>query len=79
MDTDFSRLLEADHSLFLLPKVPGLIAESRKDGPTLDFSSVEVVSTSEVHEYWWNDIVFIFYSSVFCRYLEASKIKHDKF
>ena len=36
---------------------------------------IQVFSTSEFHEYWWNDIVFIFFvPSTLCRASEASNI-----
>ena len=36
---------------------------------------IQVVSTSEFHEYWWNDVVFIFFvPSTLCRASEASNI-----
>ena len=46
---------------------------------------IHVVSTSEFHEYWWNDIDFIFLSPPFSagpqkpRTSTASKIKYEKF
>ena len=50
---------------------------------------IQVVSTLEFHEYWWNDVDFIFFiPSIFCRASEASnwllqklsmKIFHQKF
>ena len=40
---------------------------------------IQVVSTSEFHEYWWNDVDFIFFiPSIFCRALEASNIDSFK-
>ena len=36
---------------------------------------IQVVSTSELHEYWWNDVDFIFFvPSACCRDSEASNI-----
>ena len=40
---------------------------------------IQVVSTSEFHEYWWNDLDFIFLiPSTCCRASEASKINYFK-
>ena len=46
---------------------------------------IQVVSTSEFNEYWWNDIAFIFLSPLLSagpqkpQTLTASKIKHENF
>ena len=40
---------------------------------------IQVVSTSEFHEYWWNDFGFIFFVPLTCcRDSEASKIDYFK-
>ena len=40
---------------------------------------IQIVSTSEFHEYWWNDVDFIFFiPSIFCRASEASNIDSFK-
>ena len=40
---------------------------------------IHVVSTSEFHEYWWNDIDFIFFiPSIFCSASEDSNIDSFK-
>ena len=53
----------------------------REEGYSKDQSIklIQVFSTSDFHEYWWNDIVFIFFvPSTLCRASEASNIDSFK-
>jgi hypothetical protein len=37
---------------------------------------IQVVSTSEFHEYWWNDFAFIFFVPLTCSTTSKNKYKH---